>query len=131
MKLTNRVGTLMRNASRIVGERLIHVSEPPEEVSDEVLRERIAKAEKFKVLIKNEEFAEFRDDANQQVLGMKEEMVSKLTAEEFSGPRGIELKGEIKGYQKAFKRIRDVVTAGKDAQKKLESRLDEANAPHN
>lgn len=132
MKPQNRVGSLIRNASRIVGERLIHISEPPEEISDDVLRERIAKAEKFKALIKSEDFAEFRSDANQQVIAMKEQLVMKLSAEEFSGARGIELKGEIKGYQEAFSRIREVVTAGRDATKKLEARLNEANqASHN
>ena len=122
-----RVGSLMRNAARIAGNRLIQVSEPPEEVSDDVLRERIAHAEKIRKLVKDDGFVGFHADAMKRISARKDELV-KMPAVEFEGPQGMELKGRIEGYQEAFARLREITQLGDDAKVKLEKRMDEANS---
>ena len=123
----NRVGNLMRGAARAMGHRLVHLSDPTPEVSDEVLRERIAFSESVRKLVKVEEFALFHADAIKRINAKKDELVS-MPAVEFESAMGIELKGRIEGYQEAFARLRQITLLGDDARVKLESRMAEANA---
>lgn len=116
----------MRGAARAMGSRLIQISDAPEEVSDEVLRERVAYAEKLRKLVKTEEFAAFNADAVKEIASMKDNLVS-MPANSFEGAEGMELKGEIKGYRKAFTRLRESIKLGDEAGKKLENRMAEAN----
>lgn len=116
-----RVGSLMRGAARALGNKIVQLTEPPEEVSDDELLKRVRLAESIRKLVKTEEFAAFHVNSVEKIRTAKDELI-RMKAIDFEGPEGMETKGFIRGWQKAFERLREITISGDHAEQKLVER---------
>jgi hypothetical protein len=122
----NRVedGPLIRGARKaagMVGRFLQMVADPPEQVSDDVLLQKVRLRDAMVRLLAIEEFEMYRQHVREKIAGRKDALCG-LPPDKFVGPEGIELKGKILGEQSALNRLAFAIADGEQAEKKLKER---------
>ena len=110
-----------RRAAAAVGRTFQSLAEPPEEISDDVLLQKVRLRDAMVKLLAIEEFEMYRQHVREKIAGRKDELCS-LPPDKFVGPEGIELKGKILGEQSALNRLAFAIAAGEQAEKKLKER---------
>ena len=85
------------------------------EIPDEVLRQRVALRDSVLELVQLPQWKVFREHLAEVVRGHKESLV-RMDVGEFSGPKGIELKGRVQGVQDALAQVAQLIHAGNEAE---------------
>ena len=104
---------------------MLRFAAPPEEISDEVLLERVRFRDAVARLMNNDDFELFRQHVKLKI-SEKKDALAEMKIEKFTGPDAVKLQGRIIGEQEALNRLATAIWDGDEAEHKLKTRREKS-----